>query len=188
MRRLGMVHGANNSLQVMENDTTTKKVMDSYTAGVNAYIDQLTSSTLPLEYRLLNYHPEHWSNLKTALFLKYMSYDLTGSESDIEYTNAKSVLSHELFDKFYPMTQDSLSPIVPRGTVFAPATVHPVAPASADSLYFQWKDSASLVPVTKPDKDNGSNNWAVSGQKTQSGRPILCSDPHLGLSLPSLWF
>lgn len=188
MRRLGMVYGANRSLQVMENDTTTKKVLDAYTEGVNAYIDQLTASTLPLEYRLLNYRPEHWSNLKTALFLKYMSYDLTGSENDIEYTNAKSVLSRELFDKFYPMTQDSLSPIVPRGTVFQAASVHPVAPASADSLYFQWKDSASIIPVNKPDKDNGSNNWAVGGQKTQSGRPILCSDPHLGLSLPSLWF
>ena len=37
-----------------------------------------------------------------------------------------------------------------------------------------------------PDKNNGSNNWAVAGSKTKSGRPILCSDPHLGLNLPSL--
>lgn len=188
MRRLGMVYAANNSLQVMESDTTTKKVLDAYTAGVNAYIDQLTASSLPLEYRLLNYRPEHWSNLKTALFLKYMSYDLTGSENDIEYTNAKAVLSKELFDKFYPFTQDSLSPIVPKGTQFPLPAINPVAPASADSLYFQWKDSAAITLLQKPDKDNGSNNWAVSGQKTQSGRPILCNDPHLGLSLPSLWY
>ncbi len=39
-----------------------------------------------------------------------------------------------------------------------------------------------------PDKENGSNNWAVSGKKTKSGAPILCNDPHLGLNLPSLWF
>jgi penicillin amidase len=39
-----------------------------------------------------------------------------------------------------------------------------------------------------PDKNNGSNNWAVGGSKTKSGRPILCSDPHLGLNLPSLWY
>lgn len=188
MRRLGMVYAATNSLQVMENDTTTKKVLDAYTAGINAYIDQLTASNLPLEYRLLNYRPEHWTNLKTALFLKYMSYDLTGSENDIEYTNAKAVLNRELFDKFYPFTQDSLAPIVPKGTAFPAPSVHPVMPASADSLYFQWKDSAAIIPAHKPDKDNGSNNWAVGGQKTQSGRPILCNDPHLGLSLPSLWF
>ena len=34
----------------------------------------------------------------------------------------------------------------------------------------------------------GSNNWAVSGAKTASGNPILCNDPHLDLSLPSIWF
>lgn len=188
MRRLGMVYAANNSLQVMENNPTTKKVLDAYTAGVNTYIDQLTASTLPLEYRLLNYPPEHWSNLKTALFLKYMSYELTGSEDDIEYTNAKAVLSRELFDKFYPPTQDSLSPIVHKGARFPAPAFSPLMPASADSLYFQWKDSAAITLLQKPDKDNGSNNWAVSGQKTQSGRPILCNDPHLGLSLPSLWY
>jgi penicillin amidase len=189
MRRIGMVYGATNSLQAMENDTSIKKAMDAYTAGVNSYIDQVTASTLPLEYRLLNYRPEHWTNLKSALFLKYMSYDLSGNETDIEFTNAKAALSKELFNMFYPLAApDSIAPIVPRGTVFQPAGVHPVAPASADSLYFQWKDSAALANLHKPDKDNGSNNWAVSGQKTQSGRPILCSDPHLTLSLPSLWF
>src|SRR5690606_13378002 len=52
---------------------------------------------------------------------------------------------------------------------------------------FQWKDSSDLREI-KPDKANGSNNWAVNGTKTQSGRPILCNDPHLGVSLPSLWF
>ncbi|WP_276482130.1 penicillin acylase family protein [Paraflavitalea pollutisoli] len=188
MRRLGMVYAATNSLQVMENDADTKKVLDAYTAGANAWIDQLNPSNLPFEYRLLNYRPEHWSNLKTALFLKYMSYDLTGSENDIEYTNAKAALSQELFAKFYPVAPDSLDPIVPRGTVFETPANLPVTPASADSLYFQWKNTVDIAAIDKPDPDNGSNNWAVSGQKTQSGRPILCNDPHLGLSLPSLWY
>ncbi|MEI9809163.1 MAG: penicillin acylase family protein [Bacteroidota bacterium] len=40
----------------------------------------------------------------------------------------------------------------------------------------------------RPDKNNGSNNWVVAGSKTQSGAPILCNDPHLELSLPSIWF
>ena len=34
----------------------------------------------------------------------------------------------------------------------------------------------------------GSNNWAVSGSRTASGYPILANDPHLSLSLPSLWY
>lgn len=188
MRRLGMVFAAKNSLRVMEEDPVTKSVMDAYTAGANAYIDNLTTCQLPLEYRLLNYAPERWTNLKSALFLKYMSYDLAGSENDIEYTNAKSVVSKAVFDKLYPLQPDSLDPIIPKGTAFAAAAVHPVKPVNADSAYFHWKDSIPVMPAHKPDKNNGSNNWAVNGTRTQSGHPILCSDPHLGLNLPSLWY
>ncbi|NML23776.1 penicillin acylase family protein [Pseudoflavitalea sp. G-6-1-2] len=188
MRRLGMVYAAKNALTVMEADTTTKTVMDSYTAGVNAFIENCTVAELPLEYRLLNYVPEKWTNLKTALFLKYMSYDLSGEESDIEYTNAKAVLSRAVFEKLYPIQPDSLDPIVPKGTAFDAPLIHDAMPANADSAYFDWKEPVHIQPVAKPDKDNGSNNWAVSGSKTASGAPILCSDPHLGLNLPSLWF
>ena len=28
----------------------------------------------------------------------------------------------------------------------------------------------------------------MSGKKTRSGKPILCSDPHLGFRLPSIWY
>lgn len=187
MRRLGMVYGAKRSLETMERDPVIRSILNAYTQGVNSYIAQLTVSTLPLEYRLLHYYPEKWTNLKTALFLKYMSFDLTGNENDIEYTNAKSFFSEEDFNKLYPLIQDSLYPVIPRGTVFDAPAVKPVAPASADSLYFQWKDSARIHPV-KTDKDNGSNNWVAAGTKTRSGRPILCNDPHLGLNLPSLWY
>ena len=191
MRRLGMVYGARRSLREMENDPATKPMLDAYTLGVNAYIDQLTVSELPLEYRILDYKPEHWNNMKTALFLKYMSYDLTGSEDDIEFTNIQHSVSAADFEKMFPITRDSLDPIVPRGTPFAPPSFVPKKPAEADSLYFEWQKNLAglgIVPVNKSDKDNGSNNWAVDGTKTASGRPILCNDPHLGLNLPSLWY
>ncbi len=187
MRRLGMVYGAKNSELEAEKDKQTKVACDSYTAGVNAYINDLTTAALPLEYKLLNYQPEKWTNLKTALFLKYMSYDLAGPENDFEYTNAKSALSRIDFERLFPVTQDSLIPIIPKGTAFDPPSIRPQMPADADSIYFS---SATIASITqnKPDRDNGSNNWAVSGSKTQSGKPILCNDPHLGLNLPSLWF
>lgn len=188
MRRIGMVYGAKRSLAQMESDEITKTVLDSYTAGVNAFIENCTQAELPLEYRLLNYAPERWSNLKTALFLKYMSYDLSGSENDIEYTNAKSVFTKAVFDKLYPAQPDSLDPILPRGTAFTSSPVHAITPLNADSVYFNWKQPVPIQSMPKPDKDNGSNNWAVNGAKTASGAPILCSDPHLGLNLPSLWY
>src|SRR5205085_9604716 len=76
MRRLGMVYGAKRSLAEMQRDQQTKKQMAAYTDGVNYYISQLTQADLPLEYKLLNYLPEKWSPLKTALLLKYLSFDL----------------------------------------------------------------------------------------------------------------
>jgi penicillin amidase len=186
-RRLGMVYAAEIAQKEMEKDPAIKAECDAYTAGVNAYINTLTESTLPIEYKLIGYKPELWSNLKTSLFLKYMSYDLAAHEDDFEMTNAKSYFSADDFTKLFPALQDSLDPIIPKGTPFAPQKVFPVAPATADSLYLNTKDLA-VTEEQKPDRNNGSNNWAVSGKKTKSGAPILCNDPHLGLNLPSLWF
>lgn len=186
-RRLGMVYAAEASLKEMESDPVTKLSCDAYTAGVNAYISILTESTLPLEYKLIGYRPEKWSNLKTALFLKNMSENLAGGEEDFEMTNAKSFFSKEDFARLYPLKQDSLDPIIPKGTVYGPAKLALKIPVAADSIYFNNKDIA-VAEEEKPDKDNGSNNWAVSGAKTKTGAPILCNDPHLGLNLPSLWF
>lgn len=185
-RRLGMVYAAENSLRSMESNPEILKECDAYTAGVNAYILNLTESQLPLEYKLLGYKPEKWSNLKTALFLKYMSHNLAAKESDFEMTNAKSFFSPGDFNLLYPAIKDSLDPIIPKGTIYPPPAVQLKMPATADSLYFK-KDSVRVEEVVKPNRNNGSNNWAVSGSKTKSGAPILCNDPHLGLNLPSLW-
>ncbi len=185
-RRLGMVYAAENSLKLMEADPVIKATCDAYTAGVNAYINSLTEASLPLEYKLIGYKPELWSNFKTALFLKYMSYDLASRETDFEMTNAQSYFSKEDFDLLYPVVQDSLDPIIPKGTTFLAPSVVTSKPATADSLYFH--NPVNVEAVRKPDPANGSNNWAVSGSKTESGAPILCNDPHLGLNLPSLWY
>ncbi|GAC1431604.1 MAG: penicillin acylase family protein [Chitinophagaceae bacterium] len=189
-RRLGIVSAAEKSLQLMEADTATKLMCDSYTAGVNAYIQSLTRSQLPLEYKLLGYKPEAWTNLKTALFIKYMAYDLAGAESDFEWTAARNALSEIDFETINPVRPDSLDPIIPKGTLFDKPGVTVKPPASADSLYFTYGKDTAAVPAVpqRPDKDNGSNNWAVSGKKTRSGYPVLCNDPHLGLNLPSLWY
>lgn len=184
-RRLGMVYAAENSLKEMETDPGIKAVCDAYTAGVNSYINSLAKSQLPIEYKLIGYQPELWSNLKTALFLKYMSYDLAAGENDFENTNARNYFSAEDYIKLFPPAQDSADPIIPKGTVYAPASVIVKAPLDADSLYSK---GIAAVDHMKPDRDNGSNNWAVSGSKTRSGAPILCNDPHLGLNLPSLWY
>jgi penicillin G amidase len=189
-RRLGMGYAAEKSLRLIESDPATGVMCDSYTAGVNAYIKSLTKSQLPLEYKLLGYQPEAWTNLKTALFIKYMAFDLAGGENDFEFTAARNTLSKIDFETINPIRPDSLDPIIPKGSLFEKPGVLVKVPANADSLYFTYKNDAALLPAEpqKPDKENGSNNWAVNGRKTRSGYPILCNDPHLGLNLPSLWY
>lgn len=34
----------------------------------------------------------------------------------------------------------------------------------------------------------GSNAWVVSGEHTQSGKPIVSGDPHLDNALPGHWY
>lgn len=186
-RRLGMVYAAEAALKEMEQNDTTKSSCDAYTAGVNAYINTLTESTLPVEYKLLGIKPEKWTNLKIALFLKLMSNDLAGHDDDFEMTNAKQFFSKADFDLLYPLVQDSLDPIIPKGTIYAAPAMKPVAPKNVDSMYLN-KGFVAAEEFVKPNPANGSNNWAVSGTKTKSGAPILCNDPHLGLNLPSIWY
>lgn len=187
-RRMGMVFAAENALSEMEKDPTTKAAVDAYTAGVNSYIDKLQSSQLPIEYKLLGYKPEKWTNLKSALFTKQMTNNLAGFDKDFEFTNALKVLGEENFRILYSDLADSLYPVIPKGTVYEKPALALNAPETADSLYYKRKDTIQLAEEFKPNPSNGSNNWVLSGSRTKSGKPILSNDPHLGLTLPSIWY
>ncbi|ULQ54265.1 penicillin acylase family protein [Flavihumibacter fluvii] len=192
MRRLGMGWAAEKSVQEVEKSPESLVQYVAYADGVNAYIDQLTEGQLPIEYKLVGYYPEKWTTLKTALFLKYMSYDLAGGEDDLEFTNARNNFSKTDFDQLYYILSDSLKPVAPNSSEApypAVAAMDLSKPALADSIYFGFRnDSLTRDNTHRPNPENGSNNWAVAGSKTKSGRPILCNDPHLGLNLPSLWY
>lgn len=185
LRRLGMIYGAEKTVKEINADQAIKTAVDSYTAGINAYIATLTPASYPVEYKILDYKPEQWTPIKTALLLKYMANDLAGYCRDLEFTNARRFFPLKEFNQIYPDFIDATDPIIPKGTPYAAPTAKALSPAdsiiAANAAYFKFK-------VEQPDPDNGSNNWAVGGSKTRSGAPILCSDPHLGLSLPSLWY
>ncbi|WP_310393056.1 penicillin acylase family protein [Hymenobacter sp.] len=182
-RRMGLPFGAANSLRVMMANPTTRVVLESYSAGVNAYIGQLTPATLPFEYKLLDYRPEPWQPLKCALLLKFMAWDLSGRTDDLRLSNILRkygpAVTKDLFPD-YPTRED---PIVPAGTPldFQPLAV-PAAPKSFEAAY------AAHQLRAEPDAELGSNNFAVSGAKSASGFPLLANDPHLTLNLPSIWY
>lgn len=196
-RRLGMVYGAEQAMAATDMDTAMKLSVNAYAAGVNAYIRSLQPEQIPFEYKLLDYEPESWTPLKTYLFLMYMAYDLSGGDAnmDLQMTNAKNYFGWDNFKQLYPNLQDSLDPIIPRGTGYSKAAFSPKTPSDAPNRYFSRNDTSvqkasayNPVSMPTPDPGNGSNNWAVSGTKTKSKAPILCNDPHLALNLPSLWF
>lgn len=182
-RRLGLVYGAENSLKAMMSDPETARIINAYTAGINDYIESLTTARLPLEYKLLNFKPEKWSPLKTALLLSYMGNMLTGNEYDIENTNTRKLIGDSVFNSLFPDFPDTLlDPVIPKGTLFT--KINP----DNQTAQTTSKVPKNLKIFEKSPDDVGSNNWAVSGNKSTLGKPILCDDMHLNLNLPSIWF
>lgn len=183
LRRFGLKYGAERSLRLMERDPELLGILNAYTKGVNAFINQLEYADYPVEYKLLDYKPEPWNNLKTALVVKLMTFDLTGKDTDIELTNAFNLFGSDLFTELYPEGKDNIDPIIPPGTPWPEPEIDLDTPAY----------TIPGMPINKgfeenPNADNGSNNWAIAGSKSKTGSPILCNDPHLSLNLPSLWY
>ncbi len=182
-RRKGLAFAAEKALRMMEEDPVANAVLLAYTEGVNSYVNNLRYEDWPIEYKLLDYEPEPWTPLKTSLLLKYMADDLSGYDEDLENTNALLLWGKERFDFLYPQYYPDADPVISADHVW---DFEPVA-LDTPSVSFNNNQLTTEV-LSKPDPDNGSNNWAVSGRKTRSGNPILANDPHLGLNLPSIWF
>lgn len=183
MRRLGMVYGAEQALQAIMANDTARAMVEAYTAGVNAYIETLTDRNLPFEYKLLDYKPEPWTNLKCALLLKNMCKTLSMGDKDMEMTNALALYGAEVVELLYPDVDRYTDPIVERpGQWKFKSPLPDSIPLALPAEKIRARKLSSEDPTT------GSNNWAVAGSKTQSGAPILCGDPHLNLSLPSIWY
>jgi penicillin amidase len=183
-RRQGFLRAAENALNAWRRSPEEMALIDSYVAGVNAYIHSLAPADYPLEFKLLDYEPEAWTPLHTALFFKNMAETLCFRHEDLPATNALAVLDRELFNFLFPEYMRGQSPVIPSSVkwTFEPM---PVAPKLPETLVGEVMPYRSLP---QPPPFIGSNNWAVAGTKTASGHPILCNDPHLRLSLPSIWY
>lgn len=182
-RRLGMLSSAKSTLQLIEQNPETRKALDAYTSGVNAYIEELDSKTTPFEYKLLDYQPEKWTNLKSVLIMKYVAAMLTGYEEDVTMAHMYAALGKTEFRKIYPeyqgMENDDFD-------VFQNLKIDSLP--YADHINYEFLTNKSRVSSSSYNPRLGSNNWAISAEKSTTGNPILCNDPHLGLSLPSIWY
>jgi len=183
-RRRGMVYAAENTLATWKSDQEGFAMIEAYCAGVNTYIDQLQPADYPLEFKLLNYAPEPWTPLKSALLMKSMAQMLCSRENDLESSNALKFFGRDAFDFLYPEYNPDEVPIIPKDVNWDHIQVDPLSSEKSSPPLGFIQHRA----LPKPPESLGSNNWAVAGSKTQSGVPILCNDPHLKLTLPSVWF
>ncbi len=184
-RRKGMLFAAENAVLGWQKDSAKFQLIEAYTKGVNDWIKHLKPKDYPIEYKIMGFAPEYWSPLKTAAIVKYMAQSLCSREFDLEASNTLELLGDSLFNFMFPASFELQSPIIPTGTKwgFDSKSNKNVEQIKLTDLNNIYRRASEL-----PDPGLGSNNWAVSGSKTKSGRPILCNDPHLRLTLPSIWF
>ncbi|MFN3316209.1 MAG: penicillin acylase family protein, partial [Raineya sp.] len=135
-RRIGMLASAEATLRNVMKDSLSAQILNAYAAGVNAYIQSLEPYQYPLEYKILDYQPEAWSPLKTALLLKYMAYDLSlANNDDFANTLAANLYSEKSVDSVHTYTPFQMQPVIPNKTPldFKPAK-KPQKPKSYDSV------------------------------------------------------
>ncbi|MGA8310692.1 MAG: penicillin acylase family protein [Terriglobales bacterium] len=155
----------------------TQDILEAFTAGINAYIASRLADGgpgLPLEFQLAGFKPEPW---KPADCLNRMAaFSMTGNAfGELEHAQALNAVgtdpASQLFGFDPPVKLDPALGADLGG--FSPALLHNLV----------GSDSRIGFPKTPA---GGSNNWAVSGKLTRTGKPLLANDPHRVIAEPSL--
>jgi penicillin amidase len=187
MRQLGI---RRTSEQFLKSDLCPQEMrdeLDAYCAGVNQRIKEL-GENLPAPFKSLDYEPAPWTPTDCIVFGKYMAWDQGGTDDDLWFGMLVEKLGAATVEELWPLDRPYEVPAV---TVqadrkkLASAKLKPVRGAAP--VYAALLGKYDGVFMGRGGSF-GSNNWAVSGAKTRSGKPMLCSDPHLGFKLPSIWY
>ncbi|WP_369035181.1 MULTISPECIES: penicillin acylase family protein [Streptomyces] len=196
----------------------TKKYLQAYAKGVNAYLKGKDGAEISLEYAALgfsnDYKPQEWTPVDSVAWLKAMAWDLRGNMQDeIDRSLLTSRLGPQQIADLYPEYPYSRNkPIVQEGEYDASSgtfvksgtgTSTQTGSSGSGTSSYAAADSAALqsqleglyrvlddVPTAVGVNGNGigSNSWVVSGAHTITGKPLLANDPHLSPSLPSVWY
>jgi penicillin G amidase len=181
LRTLGWRRVAEAEWQLVSADT--RRYLTSYAEGVNAWIEAsggpAGTGRKALQYRLLGlqnagYEVAPWDPVDSLAWLKAMAWDLrTNVESELERAQLLAAgLSRDQIEQLFPTYPYEEQP-----------------PIVADSGAGGGVGGELAVdPASAVDTGLGSNSWVVSGEHTGTGAPILVNDPHLGVSMPGIWY
>jgi len=193
MRRLGLARSAELSYAEMDPSTPVVRDAVAYAEGVNAFIDGLGRRGVPLEYRLLGARPSRWEPVYTLYQLKLMGWNLTYFPAELQRLRVAAVVGEEAADALMPVNSPIQQPIQPNGAKTPRFDFAPIPPPGRPNLAAaEWVHALELaVGPLPPGAEStvvGSNNWAVAPERTADGFALLSGDPHLGLTLPSIWY
>ncbi|MGW1890198.1 penicillin acylase family protein [Streptomyces sp. NPDC002004] len=195
----------------------TKKYLQAYARGVNAYLGGKDGKDISLEYAALgftnDYKPEKWTPVDSVAWLKAMAWDLRGNmQEEIDRSLMTSRLGPSQIKDLYPEYPYALhQPIVTDGSYdpatkkYDPKAAHSqsqggsagpslaggsTAPQGTSTQLSKLSAALETVPASVGPNGNGigSNSWVVSGAHTITGKPLLANDPHLAPQLPSVWY
>jgi len=188
---------------------------EAYADGVNAYVAGMTAAELPLEFRLLGARPQAWKSEYTAFLFARMGLTLAYSSGELRRPAVEALIGRTAADALFPVNNPIQEPIQPNGQRAPRLDWKPIPPpgpsnpAAAMTALAERDAHARFVAaiggvvdagmarashLTAADRDQtddvavGSNNWAVAPPRTAAGRALLAGDPHLALTLPSIWY
>lgn len=180
-------------------------IIEAYAKGVNAQIDEALQNPkeLPFEFKLLNIKPQKW----TPEVVISRHQGLLGNINEELRTGMAVAKAGENKVKelmwFHPKTPDLRLDSIINGDLLSSEILdlynafRKNVSFDKDDLEFSIKDSVQVIKMLndqlKHDYNHifkhgkeGSNNWAISGDRTASGKPMMASDPHRRVSVPSL--
>ncbi|MBN2662508.1 MAG: penicillin acylase family protein [Bacteroidales bacterium] len=173
LRSLKIEQKSEEIYQNLPNDQ--KLVLDAYADGVNQYIQQ-NSKKLPIEFKILGYKPAQWQPQNSLNIIGYIAWDLvTAWSNEIALYKIQQRVDSAIFADFVPNFSDNMQ-------IYDITLSDTSELSSPISTMGQNILDLGIVPFM------ASNNWAVSGQKTNTGAPILCNDMHLGFGIPGIWY
>ena len=150
--------------------------LDAYAQGINAAIEAMPAR--PLEMQLLGVDPEPWSPADSLAIGKILALGFS--------TNMETELFRaELVSEIGAETVARLEPQYPGGN---PVVTQPGVPWSGDALAVAAQIAEVRNVLGLSLEPAGSNNWAVSGERSTTGKPLLAGDPHITGSIPDIWY
>lgn len=166
IRLIGYYRGAEQAYERLPEGT--RVWIDRFAEGVNAYV--ATADELPHEYQLFAFEPEPWTPQDIMAFGR-----LAGS--DVNWLTSIGMLALTSRPDWPEIWQEAMA--------FNGGAIRSVA--QADEEQEAAVKLTALLDLISGHARSGSNAWAVSGTRSASGKPVLATDPHLGISAPNIW-